>query len=250
MTLPSPVRPLVASAVVLSMASVLPVTGLAQSYGRPLKEPQPRLAWLGTERPALERSGARQPGAGWRPDIWQGLYAGLDAGLAWGNAEPAARYDQVDLYGGLLGGHIGYNWQQGNVVLGLEMDAAWSGVDGSGWQGNGAYLGFRNRWLSSLRLRAGVAVGDALFYATGGLALGDFDGELASLAGGSSARDSRLGYVLGAGVEMKLTSSLSGRIEALHYGFDDKSFEFATGGLQADLSTTTVRAGLTYHFSY
>lgn len=250
MTNSSPVRLLAVSAGLLSFSSALPAGVLAQRYGGRGSEPQPRLAWLGTERQALERSGRRRPVDAWRPGIWDGLYAGLDAGLAWGHAGPAYRYDSVDLYGGLLGGHIGYNWQHGAIVLGLETDAAWSDADGGRWQGNGDWLGMRNSWLSSLRLRAGVTVGSALLYATGGVALGGFEGELASVGGLSSNSETRLGYVLGGGIEMKLTQSLSGRLEALHYGFNDKTFEFATGDLRADLSATTIRAGLTYHFSY
>ncbi len=167
-----------------------------------------------------------------------------------GRAEPAYRYDQIGLDGGLLGGHLGYNWQRGNIVLGLKTDAGWSGAEGSRWHGNGDRLDIRNSWLSSLRMRAGVGFGNTLIYATGGLALGGFDSDLATLTSLTRNSDTLMGYVIGGGIEMKIAGNVSGRIEALHYGFNDKSFAFGVNDLKADLSTTTVRAGLTYHFNY
>lgn len=249
MTIPGPMRPFVLCAVLLATTTLAPAADLPQSRGGRGSEPQPRFAWHGNERPALERSSRQHPMDAWRPGIWDGLYGGINGGFGWGRAEPAYRYDSIELDGGLLGGHVGYNWQRGNLVLGLETDAAWSGADGSRLHGNGDRLDIRNSWLSSLRLRAGVNFGNTLVYATGGMALGGFDSDLATLTSLTRNSDMLLGYVVGGGIEMKITGNISGRIEALHYGFNDKSFEFAAGDLRADLSTTTVRAGLTYHFN-
>lgn len=243
-------RWLVLTGVILTAVDLLPTVVSAQTYGGRSSEAQPRLAWLRTESPALERSGRHAPQASWRPAMWNGLYAGIDAGYAWGNAEPAYRYDSVGIDGGLLGGHIGYNWEYERLVLGLETDAASSGADGRRRQPNGDHLDVRNTWLSSLRFRSGLGFGNVLAYATGGIAIGGFEGELAGPGTRSQTSEARFGYVFGGGLEMKLTESLSGRIEALHYGFNDKSFEFAAEDLRLDLSVTTVRAGLTYHFNY
>ncbi len=249
MIISGPKRPLVLGAVLLTAAAIVSGAASAQSYGGRGAEPQPRLAWLGKER-AFERSSRRQPVDTWRPGIWNGLYGGINGGIGWGSAEPAYRYDSLSLDGGLLGGHVGYNWQHDNIVIGLETDAGWSGIDGGRWQANGDRLDIRTSWLSSLRLRAGVGFGNALVYATGGLALGGFGSDLATPTSLTRNSETLLGYVVGGGIEMKISGNVSGRIEALHYGFNDKSFEFAAGDLRADLSTTTVRAGLTYHFSY
>src|SRR5688572_16486627 len=46
------------------------------------------------------------------PSIWHGLYGGLH--LGWGESGPAD---------GVVGGaQIGYNWQRGQIVYGLEAD--------------------------------------------------------------------------------------------------------------------------------
>src|SRR5262245_44983098 len=65
-------------------------------------------------------------------DSWTGLYAGINAGWGWSDAS----WDNISLVGapipekpkgGLVGGQIGYNWQSGNFVLGVEssLSAGW-----------------------------------------------------------------------------------------------------------------------------
>ena len=69
---------------------------------------------------------------------WSGAYAGLHTGHSWGDG------DGVYLVGGiqvetanlnadgfLLGGQVGYNWQFGSVVAGIEGDLAFSNADGN-----------------------------------------------------------------------------------------------------------------------
>ncbi|HEY2872366.1 MAG TPA: porin family protein, partial [Reyranella sp.] len=58
---------------------------------------------------------------------WTGFYAGINAGYAWGQSswsDPAAGANSgnFDTSGGLVGGQLGYNWQTGAFVLGVETD--------------------------------------------------------------------------------------------------------------------------------
>lgn len=199
----------------------------------PVHEPRP-----------LER-GYRDGG---RPNIWQGLNMGIDAGYNWSRAHETGVPDKVDLGGGLIGGHVGYNWQRGMAMLGVETDLAWSNADGARSFAAGDSIAFHNHWLSSFRLKAGIAFDKLLVYATGGLALGGFDAELTTPSGKWHGNDTLVGWVAGGGIETKLTDSLSARVEALYHGFDDAKFATAGSDVRADLSSTTVRAGLTYHF--
>src|SRR5690242_4528994 len=48
------------------------------------------------------------------PGIWQGLYAGVNAGWGWSG----------DASGVIGGGQIGYNWRSNQFVYGLEGDVA------------------------------------------------------------------------------------------------------------------------------
>src|SRR5690242_11167254 len=51
---------------------------------------------------------------------WTGFYAGLNAGGGWANVSS----DNVssDLSGFVGGGQLGYNWESGNWLLGIEGD--------------------------------------------------------------------------------------------------------------------------------
>ena len=65
---------------------------------------------------------------------WTGFYLGLNGGYGFGRSEfngtlPSGSFDAG---GGLFGGTVGYNWQTGPLVFGLEGDIDWSGMRGSG----------------------------------------------------------------------------------------------------------------------
>lgn len=177
------------------------------------------------------------------PPIWQGLYLGVHGGWSLGSVTDGDG-DTVRMSGGALGLHVGYNAQFGSWVWGLEADGTWSGAEGSRIWAGPVTVDAYSDWHSSLRLRAGYAVGGTLFYVTGGLAFANLDVGAANSLVGVRSSDVLVGYAVGGGIEMKLTSTLSGRIEALHYGFGDQSLEFPGGRVPVDLGVTTVRAGL------
>src|SRR5262252_1718617 len=49
---------------------------------------------------------------GYYPSIWQGLYAGVNAGVGWAG----------DASGAVGGGQVGYNWRSQQFVYGIEGD--------------------------------------------------------------------------------------------------------------------------------
>jgi outer membrane immunogenic protein len=248
MTFSSCTRQLLLGAATAGAALTLAGNAGAQAT-RQGASPQPRLAWLGTDRTTFERSTGAYPAYGTRPGIWTGFYAGLDGGYAWAGAEPLDSSPAIDLDSAYAGGHLGYNWQWRSLVLGAEADAGWRWGEGGRTNADGSRLDVQASLLSSFRLRAGFAYDNLLVYATGGLALGQFEADLAAGTTLAGASETFAGWVVGGGLEMKLTPQMSGRVEALHYGFDDKSFGFSGGILRSDLSTTTVRAGISYHFN-
>ena len=56
---------------------------------------------------------------------WTGFYIGAMGG--WGKEDT----NNLAMSGGFAGGTVGYNWQTGPVVFGLEADAAWSDIKAS-----------------------------------------------------------------------------------------------------------------------
>ena len=164
---------------------------------------------------------------------WAGPYIGGNLGYGWGTvtnngAEPSG------VQGGIQGG---YNWQFNQLVVGAEADLQLSGASDTfaAWK-------FNNPWFGTVRGRAGYAVNNMLFYATGGLAFGTLH---ATSFGLSESRTSA-GWTVGAGAEVGLTQNWSARFEYLY--IDLSSSPFALTGVQNGYHANTVRLGVNYRF--
>jgi outer membrane immunogenic protein len=179
---------------------------------------------------------------------WSGFYWGALAGYGWGESSHSEALGgangSFDANGFLLGGTVGFNWQAGAAVFGLEGDLAWSNIDGNGGSAAGTISTSLN-WLGTGRARAGYAVDNYLFYVTGGAAWGDIDASVAGVAGGS---DTRLGWTAGGGVETKLTQNWSAKLEYLYVDLGDKNLYTATGPVNVSYNSHIVRLGLNYKF--
>ncbi len=109
---------------------------------------------------------------------WTGFYIGAVTGYAWGDADIGGGVlgllgstQQTKPDGWIAGGTVGYNYQQGNLVLGTEGEFFWSNVDGTASNGilgiNGTYS---NDWTGAVSTRLGVAFGTFLVYSKAGIA--------------------------------------------------------------------------------
>jgi len=149
---------------------------------------------------------------------WAGLFVGGTFGYGIGRNDstfviPAANAEAFFLSprGFDGGGIIGYNWQFGSWVLGLDAD--FQGSTGSGYltcvnlcSGAGATtIDQKLSWFGTVRGRLGYAVGPALFYATGGAAFGEVKESITQPAlGSASFSHSQSGFAVGGGIENKL----------------------------------------------
>lgn len=204
----------------------------------------PSYAYGSNQRP-MDGSYRSSPAA-LPPAAWSGLYLGFNAAGGFGDVEAAGfDHDSFSYNGWLLGAHAGYALQTGNLVAALEADIAWSNLSEDATAA-GASLTASSDWLTSARMRLGYAADSYLIYLTGGLALSDFDLTLSDAAGGGSDSAILGGYVIGAGVEMKLTPGASVRFEALHYGFGEDRLTPGISGLDTETDFTTVRAGVSF----
>lgn len=129
---------------------------------------------------------------------WSGLYVGVNAGYGW-----SANTDYLDPTGAFGGGQIGYNIQRGNIVFGLETD-----FQGSGISDGGSSLD----WFGSLRGRLGYAFDRALVYGTAGFGYGQVSN--------FGFSETQTGWVVGAGVEYKLTPVWSAKAEYQYFDLD------------------------------
>jgi outer membrane immunogenic protein len=185
---------------------------------------------------------------------WAGFYAGVDAGYVWGWSrwsDPLAGSSRAHSGGATLGGHLGYNWQRGALVFGLETDAAWANLDGN----FGSGIAFcatgpcetKQNWIGTTRGRIGYAFGYWMPYLTGGLAYGDVHN---TMPWGSASRIN-LGWSAGAGIEVALRQNWSAKLEFLHLDLGTASFfDAATGAssVSAPIKDDLIRAGISYHW--
>jgi outer membrane immunogenic protein len=124
--------------------------------------------------------------------IWTGLYVGANGGISIA-ADGTSN--------GFIGGaQVGYNYQLGHWIVGIEADIAYDRFLTSSVTSEASIA-----WVGSLRPRLGYAMGPLLFYGTGGLAYANPD--LSTLS--SSGADFRLGWVAGAGIDTAAASATS-----------------------------------------
>jgi outer membrane immunogenic protein len=170
---------------------------------------------------------------------WTGPYIGISGGYGWGKSDFSGGLGSVDPSGGLFGATLGYNWQMGTLVTGIEGDISWSGLrDSDGAAG----LRTENNWLGTVRGRLGYNAGRWMPYVTGGLAVGDIDSRI---TGVGSSNKTKAGWTIGGGVEAQIAGPWSAKVEYLYVDLGDGD---SIGGFRPDFTTNIVRAGLNYHF--
>ncbi|MDP9138573.1 MAG: outer membrane beta-barrel protein, partial [Pseudomonadota bacterium] len=181
---------------------------------------------------------------------WTGFYLGLHAGyggfdtdgiyiqetgindrVTGSGAVVPVLLEEFDNHGLLGGVQIGFNWQVGSLLLGVEGDI--SGVD---WNNvlpdvqvpvEPVIMALDVDFLATARARAGWVRNNILYYITGGAAFmeSELSVRAASLNGTPTDPDSKdisaIAPVIGGGVEWKYTPNLSFKAEGLYLAFDE-----------------------------
>jgi outer membrane immunogenic protein len=153
---------------------------------------------------------------------WAGFYIGLHAGVAWHQAHTTLLYGATGSSatgtGFIGGGQIGYNWQNGNFVFGIEVDGSWlnAKADNTTTFGPFAYgTEHKIRWLSTVRPRFGLAVGNTMAYVTAGVAFGGVKNSLVFGPDELSQSKTRVGWTVGGGIEHMWTRNFTVALEGL-----------------------------------
>ncbi|RUT32662.1 porin family protein [Arsenicitalea aurantiaca] len=199
---------------------------------------------------------------------WTGFYVGVVGGAGilntnFSDVSEYLSYNAVDLsdWGGSLGVTAGYNYQIGSAVFGLEGDLNWASMSQSYYDDYEDTQYNRSwDWYSTIRLRAGVATDNALFYATAGVAMvgvdlsGVYDpddyecGEYYSFC----VNETQFGFALGAGAEIALNDSTSLKLEGMYIGLPTTTESDPESGYDdvyiMSSSAVLARAGLNFRF--
>jgi outer membrane immunogenic protein len=178
---------------------------------------------------------------------WTGLYVGINGGGAWGNS----RWDSTGSFntsGGMVGGTLGYNWQFGTWVVGLEGDIDWANIKGNTNVFCGGGCSSENTWLGTARGRLGYAFDRWMPYVTGGAAFGDVT---TTNPGFTGATNTQVGWTAGAGVEFAIAGNWTAKVEYLHYDLGSFNCGVSCNGFASDnvkFSADAVRGGINFRF--
>jgi outer membrane immunogenic protein len=233
---------------------------------------------------------------------WTGLYAGFNGGWGWSNTHdntltlsPTVPPGALGVFipttsgvggnnnnanGPVFGGQLGYNYQAGTWVFGVEGDIDGANIRNAqagtitlgplGAVGSG-FINVKQEWLASIRGRLGYTWGPGMIYVTGGGAWTSLKADggttvASAIPGGAfletgtfSESKTLSGWVVGAGYEYMIAPNWSVRGEYLYYGFNNNNNSgtlvfpvsgVAVTGNTGKLNTSVVRIGLDYKFDW
>lgn len=217
---------------------------------------------------------------------WTGFYFGVHVGGGWGTKEwttvpfsigglsvPAFPFGEGSVNGILGGGQIGFNWQTGVLVLGVEADISWTNLEGRNTCiilvpfGNACRT--EANFLGSITGRIGVTgvpSDRTMVYVKGGVGFIDEDHTIDSpfLAGLGvtshfAASETRWGWTLGGGIEHSFLPNWSAKLEYQFFDFDTERLNFGSlraGRISVPLDFDieqhihVIKLGLNYRFGF
>jgi outer membrane immunogenic protein len=199
------------------------------------------LVALGAASPAVAADLAARPYTKAPPMMmaaydWSGFYIGLNGGGAtsrncwtFGGASEGCH----DATGGTVGGQIGYRWQTGPIVFGVEAQGNWA--DFTGDNVSLLFPGDRNHTkIDAFGLftgQVGYSFNNVLLYVKGGAAVVDDKYSILAVPGGAllaSSNGSRWGGTVGVGAEYGFTPNWSVGLEYDHLFMGSQTNTFTT----------------------
>lgn len=182
---------------------------------------------------------------------WTGLYVGANAGYTWGTA----RFSDTDgdgfsrrIDGALGGAQVGYNWQAGDIVFGVESDIQATGISRS-VTSDGTTLKSEIPYFGTVRGRIGMSFDNIMPYVTAGLAYANNKITVSEAGVSLSNTKTHFGWTVGAGIEAALGNGWSVKGEYLYVDLQNKTY-FANfdGGFRARADFHIARVGVNYRF--
>jgi outer membrane immunogenic protein len=183
---------------------------------------------------------------------WSGFYIGINGGggsahKCWDFVTPVTGTlvgeGCHNATGGTVGGQVGYRWQSANWVFGLEGQGNWADFSGDNvslaFPGTALVTGDRNRSrIDSFGLltgQVGYAWNSVLLYVKGGGAVVGDKYDIYAAAGTpgagallASARETRWGATVGAGLEFGFAPNWSVGVEYNHIFLGHRTLNFTT----------------------
>jgi outer membrane immunogenic protein len=183
---------------------------------------------------------------------WTGFYAGLNVGAGLGTFLGGGQtYFGSNPNGGMVGGTVGYNYQSGNLLMGIEGDYDWSHFAASATSVPGVISSGNIDNIATVRGRFGYAMDRLLVFGTAGYAGADIAGTLSNYPAKAVANQSfwSNGYALGFGGEYAVTPHITVKAEYLYTAFGSNDyFNLTPNYMNASAHVNMLRAGVNYKF--
>jgi len=218
-----------------------------------------------------------QPAPAFLPALaptWTGFYVGLNGGggIGTGTSDfsidggPAFASVKNSMSGAIGGGQLGYNWQAGPVIFGVETDFQGSSVKGTLTAPClpalcalplSASYSQELSWFGTARGRIGYASAGWLLYATAGYAYGQVKTNASASAGpatvGLEITENRNGWTAGGGIEVEFAPRWTAKVEYLFVDLGEVNHSFVFPGVATINDTTRMtvnvaRAGVNFRF--
>ena len=189
---------------------------------------------------------------------WTGFYAGIFGSYGAGTVTGVTlgTSDASSVKGAGIGAALGYDYDMNGVIIGGEADLQYTTMSDSApcTLSPTQTCASRVNWMGSVRGRVGVALDTLLVYGTAGLALADITTTVSPPTGGTtgSYQSTYFGWVAGAGAELAITDSLTGKLE---YNYSSYGSQNTTAGSFVSIATITpspihtIKFGLNYRFN-
>ena len=219
------------------------------------------------------------------PVNWSGFSVGGSVGGLWGQSkqqQAGLNFNDIErakpqVAGVYVGGQIGYDYQFGNIVLGVAGDAGFANAKGgrncaSDFDGNLFNCQSNVDSLYMATGRVGYAFDRTLIYAKGGAAFADtsekqqnnfanqptyLQSQFHAGLGDSNVKAFSSGWTVGAGFEYALTKNWSAKAEYMHFELDRETYNRVnsvaapnSAFVSAQHSGDIVKVGVNYRFTF
>jgi outer membrane immunogenic protein len=183
---------------------------------------------------------------------WSGFYLSVQGGWGWADQhleDGAGLDDELALNGGFFGPVIGYQKQFNNWVIGAEVEANWSDIDGQDSLSGAVGRTFGGvEIFGSAGAKLGFGWNRALLYATGGVSGAETDTLQRNGPASDEDHAASFGWMAGAGVDFALRPNVVLGLQYRHYDFGEGDFDelgfVPTRTGQTDLDTVSGHLSL------
>ena len=173
---------------------------------------------------------------------WHGWYAGGHIGGTWGEFDFNPLAVSAKGRGGNVmgGGQLGYNWESGRWLLGVEADI--SAID---VRAKSPFARFEEDWMSTIRGRIGLKHDGFVPFISAGIGITDAG---TTITGFGSRSGTRVGFAGGVGIDVPWSDRWSWRIEYLYVGVPHDAGTIGFIPVDSASDNHTFRLAVNYAF--